>query len=227
MQLRRLSRAREAPEQPQRARPAVHAAGGGAAAAVPDLSAGPRRLARLHRCQGRPRRRNGSGSRTTSSCWATASRASRSSTRCSTRSSRASFKFAARPVARVAAQPQHPLQDLLPRGRAAALHRADGAVGDRVLVDLRLPVLDHQLGAGEARPDRPLHRLPGRPVERALLDDRRQRLARRALRRDLAARRAADDLAVATTKPRRSTARRRGSSSATSRCRCSRRSSRW
>ena len=65
-----------------------------------------------------------------------------------------------------------------------------------------------------------LHRLPRRPVERALLDDRRQRLARRAVRRDHAARRPADDLAVATTRRRRSTARRRGSSSATSRCRC-------
>ena len=54
-----------------------------------------------------------------------------------------------------------------------------------------------------------LHRLPRRAVERALLDDRRQHLARRAVRRDHAARRPADDLAVATTRPRRSTARRR------------------
>ena len=73
----------------------------------------------------------------------------------------------------------------------------------------------------------PLHRFPRRPLECAPVDDRGQRLARRALRRDLAAGGPADDLAFATTKPRRSTAPRRGSSSATSRCRCSRRSSRW
>ena len=41
-----------------------------------------------------------------------------------------------------------------------------------------------------------LHRFPRRAVECALLDDRRQHLARRAVRRDHAARRAADDLAV-------------------------------
>ena len=37
----------------------------------------------------------------------------------------------------------------------AALHRADGAVGDRLLVDLRRAVLDHQLGAGQDGADRP------------------------------------------------------------------------
>ena len=125
-----------------------------------------------------------------------------------------------RPLAGDPAQPQHPLQDLLSRRHPAALHRADGALGDRLLVDLRLAVLDHQLGAREDGPDRPLHRLPRRPVERAPRGDRRQRLARRAVRRDHAARRPADDLALATTRPRRSTARRPGSSSATSRCRC-------
>ena len=61
----------------------------------------------------------------------------------------------------------------------------------------------------------PVHRLPRRPVERALLDDRRQHLARRAVRRDHAARRPADDLAVALRGGERSTAPRRGSGSAT------------
>ena len=64
-------------------------------------------------------------------------------------------------------------------------------------------------------PHRRLHRLPRRAVERALLDDRRQHLARRAVRRDLPARRPADDLAVVLRggEPRRR--HRRGSSSAT------------
>ena len=62
---------------------------------------------------------------------------------------------------------QHPVQDVLPRGGPAALHRAHRAVGDRLLVDLRRAVLDHQLGADEDGPDRQLHRLPRRPVERA------------------------------------------------------------
>ena len=61
----------------------------------------------------------------------------------------------------------------------------------------------------EDGPDRHLHRFPRRPVERAPLDDRRQRLARRAVRGHHAARRPADDLALATTRPRRSTAPRR------------------
>ena len=55
-----------------------------------------------------------------------------------------------------------PLQDLLPRGHPAAVHRADRAVGDRVLVDLRRPVLDHQLDAGQDGADRPVHRFPRR-----------------------------------------------------------------
>jgi hypothetical protein len=36
---------------------------------------------------------------------------------------------------------------ILPRGRASALHRADRALRHRLLVDLRLAVLHHQLGA--------------------------------------------------------------------------------
>ncbi len=57
------------------------------------------------------------------------------------------IKFALGPVAGDAAEPAHAVQVLHPRRGAAAVHRADGAVGDRLLVDLRLAVLGHQLGA--------------------------------------------------------------------------------
>ena len=176
---------------------AVHAAGGGAAAAVPDLSARPGHLAGLHRRQDRPagrvdragelrlpvrRHRHAAGAVQHALLHGGGER----------------LQVRARPVAGAAARTSNlPLQDLLPRGHPAALHRADRAVGDRLLVDLRRAVLDHQLGAHGTGPDRPLHRLPRRPVECALVDDRRQRLARRAVRRDHAARRSADDLAVA------------------------------
>ncbi len=68
------------------------------------------------------------------------------------------FKFVLGPLARVASEPQHSLQDILSRCHPAAVYRADGVVGDRVLVDLRRAVLDHQLDAGEDGADRPLHR---------------------------------------------------------------------
>ena len=126
----------------------------------------------------------------------------------------------ARAVARAAAQQAPAVQGGDPRDRPAAVHRADGAVRDRVLVDLRLAVLDHQLGADAARAHRRLHRLPRRSVECALrrrspptsgaaCRSSRSRCSpgcRRSRRR--------------TTRRRASTARRRGSSSATSRCRC-------
>ena len=54
-------------------------------------------------------------------------------------------------VARVAAEQASAVQGDHPRDRAAAVHRADRAVRDRVLVDLRLAVLGHQLGADAAR----------------------------------------------------------------------------
>ena len=56
------------------------------------------------------------------------------------------IKFGLGPVARAAAEQAPAVQGVHPRDRAAAVHRADRAVGDRVLVDLRLAVLDHQLG---------------------------------------------------------------------------------
>ena len=91
----------------------------------------------------------------------------------------------------------------------------DGALGDRVLVDLRFAVLDHQLDADEDGADPRVHRFPRRSVECALFDDRRQHLARRAVRRDHAARRACRRSRRRTTRRRASTAPRRGSSSAT------------
>ena len=54
-------------------------------------------------------------------------------------------------LARAPAQQAHSLQGGDAGGRAAPVHRADGAVGDRVLVDLRFAVLDHQLDFDEAR----------------------------------------------------------------------------
>ena len=46
-------------------------------------------------------------------------------------------KFALGPVAGAAAEPPHPVQGVHPRHRAAAVDRADRAVGDRLVVDLR------------------------------------------------------------------------------------------
>ena len=77
----------------------------------------------------------------------TRSLGSRCSTRSSTRSSRASLKFGLGLWLALLLNQQPAVQGLLPRRRPAALHRADGAVGDRLLVDLRRAVLDHQLGA--------------------------------------------------------------------------------
>ena len=46
--------------------------------------------------------------------------------------------------------------------RAHSLHRADRALGDRVLVAVRRAVLDHLVVAAAARADHPQHRLPRR-----------------------------------------------------------------
>ena len=201
-------------------RPAVHAAGRGAAAAVPHLSAQPGRLAGLHRHQDRPRAASGSAWRTTSSCGATSvTRLALFNTLFYTVVASV-LKFVLGLWLALLLNEQHPVQDLLPHRHPAALHRAHRAVGHRLLVDLRRAVLDRQLGAGEGGPDRPLHRLSGRPLERAAVHHRRQHLARRALRRDHAAGRPADHLAVALRGRRRSTAPPAGSASATSRCRC-------
>ena len=94
-----------------------------------------------------------------------------------------------------------------PRRRAAAVCHADRAVGDRLLVDLRSAVLDHLLVAHQTWPHPPVHRFSRPALERALVGDRRQCLARHPVRGDNAARGLADDLALAL---RGGDARRRG-----------------
>ena len=101
------------------------------------------------------------------------------------------------PLSGAAAQPPAAVQGHDPRRRAAAVRRADGALRDRVLVDLRSAILDYLLDADEDRLHRSFHRLPRRAVERALVGDRRQHLARHPLRRDHPARGPADDFALA------------------------------
>ena len=185
-----------------------------AAAGVPHVSARPRHVARLHRRQDRPRRRV-DRHRELRVPVGRRGDAARAVQHDLLHGRRERHQVRARPVARAAAQQAPAVQGVHPRRRAAAVHRADGAVGDRVLVDLRLAVLDHQLDADEDGPHPRVHRLPRPAVACALRDDRRQHLARRAVRRDHAARRPADDLAVVLRgrEPRRR--HRRGSSSAT------------
>jgi len=55
-------------------------------------------------------------------------------------------KFGARPVARAAAEQEPAVPELLSRGGAAAVDRAHGALGDRVLVDLRCAVFRSSAG---------------------------------------------------------------------------------
>ena len=130
-------------------------------------------------------------------------------------------KFGARPLAGAAAEQPPAVQEHPARHHPAALDRADGALGDRLLVDLRPAVLDHLLRAGRRAGLREhLHRLPRHGLAGALVADRRQHLARHPVRRDLAARRPADHLALAL---RGGDARRRhapGSASASSPSRC-------
>ena len=56
-----------------------------------------------------------------------------------------------------------PFKSFFRADRAAALGGADGAVGHRLLVDLRFAVLDHLLGADRAGHHRPPHQFPRRP----------------------------------------------------------------
>ena len=76
---------------------------------------------------------------------ATRSRGSRSSTRSSTPSSRASSSSCSACGWRCCSTP-HAVQVVHPRHRAAAVHRAHGALGDRLLVDLRRAVLGDLAG---------------------------------------------------------------------------------
>src|SRR5206468_9212 len=91
-----------------------------------------------------------------------------------------------------------PVQEPAARHRAAAVDRADSAVGAGVLVDLRSAVFDHLLSPGRraAHPHH-LYRLPRHALAGALLADRSQHLARHSLRGDLAAGGTADDFALA------------------------------
>ena len=163
--------------------------------AVPDLSARPRLLARLHRREGRSDRRV-DRPRELQIPLGRLGHAPGALQHHLLHGGGEHHQVRARSLAGAAPEPQHPLQDLLSRRHPAAVHRADRALGDRLLVDLRRAVLDHQLDAREDGPDRQVHRLPRRSLERAALGDRRQHLARRALRRDHSARRPADDLAL-------------------------------
>jgi len=89
-----------------------------------------------------------------------------------------------------------PFKSFIRGDRAAAVHRADGALRNRVLVDLRFPVLGRELDAREDGPDRPVHRFPGRALARAALGDRGEHLAGRPVRGDFPAGGAADHPAV-------------------------------
>ena len=205
----------------------VHAAGGGVPDPVPRLSARPRRLALVHRRPHRPRRRIRRPRELRVALgrfdvfWLSVFNTLLYTTVASI------VKFAVGLYLALLLNENLPFKAMHARGRADSLHRADRAFGDRVLVDLRQPVLDHLLVAAETRADRDQHRFPRRRLERALVGDLRQHLARRAVRRHHAAGRPADGLAVAL---RGRDHRRRhaaGRSSATSPIRCSRRSSRW
>jgi hypothetical protein len=71
------------------------------------------------------------------------------------------YQVRTRPVARVVIEQASAVQGVPPRDRVAAIHRADGALRDCLLVDLRLAVLDHQLGAATDGPHPRIHRFPG------------------------------------------------------------------
>ena len=123
----------------------VPAAGAGHPAPVPDLSAGPGRLARLHRRHDRPpgqlrragelhlavRRPRCSGSPVFNTLFYTILATI--------------GKFALGLWLALLLNNHLPFKSLHPRDPAGALDRADRALGDRLLVDLRPAVLDHLL----------------------------------------------------------------------------------
>ena len=131
-----------------------------------------------------------------------------------------------RPLSRAAAQPAAAVQVAASRHRAVAVRRADRALGDRLLVDLRSAILDRLLGADQVRHSSTNYiDFLGQPWHARWSRDRRQRLARHSFRRHHAARRTADDLALAA---RSGDARRRQPVAAIPlrhACRCCRRSS--
>ena len=121
----------------------VHAAGGGVPDPVPRLSARPRRLDFVHRRAHRPRRRVHRPRELRMAVGRHACSGSRCSTRCSTPIVASVVQIRDRALSRAAAQRESAVQGDAARHRADPVHRADGAVGHRVLVAVRQPVLDH------------------------------------------------------------------------------------
>ncbi len=132
--------------QPQLGRLVVHAAGRRVPAPVSDLPAGPRHLAELHRYQDRPQRRL-HRPRELRLAVGRPGILARGLQHLPLYDRRQRVQIRPRPLSCDPAQPLDPVQGVHPGDRAAAVHRADGALGDRLLVDLRQPVLDHQLVA--------------------------------------------------------------------------------
>ncbi len=127
---------------------------------VPVLSAGARHLAGVHRHDDRPAR----PVRRPRELPVSAHRSDvveRGVLQRAVHRRRHDRKVRARLLAGAAAEQAPAVQEPDPRHRAAAVDRADGAVGDRVLVDLRSAVLDHLAPAGgHAGLARDQHRLP-------------------------------------------------------------------
>ena len=73
------------------------------------------------------------------------------------------LKFGSASISRCCSIGDMPIKSLHPRHRAVAVRRADGALGDRLLVDLRSAVLDHLLVADQARLIDHVHRFSRRP----------------------------------------------------------------
>ena len=148
--------------EPALARLLVHAAGAGDPGAVPRLSARTRRLAVVHRRQDRPRRRI----HRPRELRVAAGRhdfLDLGLQHAALHDRRERHQIRRRALPRAAAQQAPAVQGDDPRRDADPVHRADGAVGDRVLVDLRHPVLDHLVVAAQAGPDLDQHRFPRRP----------------------------------------------------------------
>ena len=192
--------------QPQLARLLVHAAGGGVPDPVPGLSARARHLDVASPTRASAAAATSSASRITSGCGTTAIFwLSVFNTLLYTIVASA-IKFAIGLYLALLLNGNMPFKAMHPRHCADSLHRADGAVGDRVLVDLRRAVFDHLVVADQARPDHHNINFLGDTNWARDQRDLRQYLARRAVRRDHAAGRPADRVSPRCTRPRRSTA---------------------
>ena len=181
------------PAQPQSelAGPLVHGAGRAVPRADAHLPAGARHLAQFHRHQDRPSRRLHRRGELRLALGGPGFLAIRLQhlplhDRCQRHQVRIGLLLGDPSEQPYAVQGAHP------GDRPAAVHRADGVVGDRLLVDLRHTVLGHQLDADQARPDRRIHQFSRRAEQRSRLGDLRQHLARHPVRRDHPARRVPD-----------------------------------